>query len=192
MTIMSALDGSIFQWLFHIQEFSKLSFLVRAFGVYTLWVMAIGFLVLLFYEESRRKKVYVLVFSFLLVLLSRGIITEIVRAFYKKPRPFSVFNITPLSQGITSPAFPSGHTVIMFAIAFSVLLLGNKKWMWIAFILASLGAIARVMMGIHWPADIVGGALLSAVVFVLFYFWLLPPKLAKAKKVDSADISESI
>ena len=53
-------------------------------------------------------------------------------------------------------AFPSGHTVFYFTLAFAIWHI-NKKWgQWLlagAFILG----LARVFIGVHWPFDILGG-----------------------------------
>ncbi|MBN1335933.1 MAG: phosphatase PAP2 family protein [Deltaproteobacteria bacterium] len=51
-------------------------------------------------------------------------------------------------------AFPSAHAAALFAVA-AVL---GRPWAWV---LATLVALSRVVAGVHWPSDILGGALLG-------------------------------
>ena len=93
-------------------------------------------------------------------ILSRGIITEAVRFFWHRNRPFVEQNIAPLLDHSASSSFPSGHASFYFAIG-TVLYFYNKK-AGALFLLASLlVGIARVLAGLHWPSDIAGGALIG-------------------------------
>lgn len=62
-------------------------------------------------------------------------------------------------------SFPSGHTVIAFAVAFTLLLSfpGEKRRVvgGIALALASLVGLSRVYRGVHWPTDIAASVLLA-------------------------------
>jgi undecaprenyl-diphosphatase len=101
-------------------------------------------------------------------IFSRGIVTEVIRFFCHRPRPFVENHFTPL---ITDPSitysFPSGHASFYFAIG-TVLYFYNKK----AGILFLLGSavigVARVFAGVHWFSDVVGGALIG-----IFSGWLV-------------------
>ena len=53
-------------------------------------------------------------------------------------------------------SFPSGHTSLAFAVAV-VVFLKNKKWGKAALIIATLVSVGRILMGVHWPMDILGG-----------------------------------
>ena len=116
------------------------------------------------------------------LLLARGVVTEIIRFFIRRPRPFDVVDVTPLIGAPESAAFPSGHASLLFALAFSILFFQGDQWsrgkkerVGALFCAAALlvGA-ARVFAGVHWPLDIAGGmavGLLSA-----FVVHLLLPK----------------
>jgi membrane-associated phospholipid phosphatase len=55
-------------------------------------------------------------------------------------------------------SFVSGHAIITFAIAGLLALVLPRRWGIVAFVLASLNAVARVYLGAHNPLDVVGGA----------------------------------
>ncbi len=54
-------------------------------------------------------------------------------------------------------SFPSGHTTTAFALAGCVALL-FPRWGWLALPVAALVGVARVVMGSHYPADVLMGA----------------------------------
>ena len=94
------------------------------------------------------------------VILSRVIITETIRFFWHRARPFMEQNFVPLIPHADSASFPSGHAAFFFAIG-TVLYLHNKK-AGIVFLAGSvLIGIARVFAGLHWPSDVMAGAFIG-------------------------------
>jgi undecaprenyl-diphosphatase len=57
--------------------------------------------------------------------------------------------------------FPSDHATASFAIA-TAILLRNRRWGAVAMVLATLLAITRVAIGVHYPSDVLAGAALGA------------------------------
>ena len=55
-------------------------------------------------------------------------------------------------------SFVSGHAIITFAIAGLLAPVLPRRWGIVAFVLATLNAVARVYLGAHNPLDVVGGA----------------------------------
>ena len=110
-------------------------------------------------EFSYYKKMIFLAFGSAIV--SRFVFVELIRFFYYHPRPFAVINnVNQLINHETTSSFPSGHATFYFALATGVYLY-NKKAGWLYLALAGLVSFARVFSGVHWPLDILAGALLG-------------------------------
>lgn len=74
-------------------------------------------------------------------------------------------------------SFPSGHTLVSFEGAVSILL-KNKKWGIAALALAILIAFSRLYLFVHFPTDVLAGAALGTVIAVLVGIWILPSDTA--------------
>lgn len=82
---------------------------------------------------------------------------------FSRPRPYISYpnDIVPY-ENLTSLSFPSGHSSIAFATATS-LSLSNPKWYIIApsyFWAFSVG-YSRMNLGVHYPTDVLAGAVLG-------------------------------
>ena len=56
-------------------------------------------------------------------------------------------------------AFPSGHTTTAMLLAGLIALHWPGRWFaWTALVLGLLAGTARMVVGVHWPLDVVGGA----------------------------------
>jgi undecaprenyl-diphosphatase len=80
---------------------------------------------------------------------------------FDRDRPFVVDPaITVIDAKPTTHAFPSGHAAMAVAgaIAGSRALPGS---IWIWWPLAAIIALSRVYIGVHWPSDVVAGALMG-------------------------------
>jgi undecaprenyl-diphosphatase len=120
-----------------------------------------------FYFFARRKDAALL--AFYAVLLGLGI-NQLIGWVYFHPRPFMVGLGTPLVPHVAENSFPSDHTTFMASIAFAFLLLsGMRRWGVVLLILAILGGLGRVYIGVHFPLDIAGSlvtSLIAALVIV--------------------------
>jgi membrane-associated phospholipid phosphatase len=73
----------------------------------------------------------------------------------------------------TGFSFPSTHATDHFAMAAFLTLVFYKKWPWIAFwapLWAGAISFAQVYVGVHYPFDVLGGALYGILVGCLFAF----------------------
>lgn len=100
-------------------------------------------------------------------VLSRGIITETIRWVWPRLRPFAENNVHLILPRETVASFPSGHATFYFAVA-TVVYFYNKKLGIIFFAASVLMGLARIFGGVHWPSDILAGALIG-----IFSGWLV-------------------
>lgn len=103
-----------------------------------------------------------------------GFIDLVISLFWKRPRPFISHAglVNPITEGlrVDKISFPSSHTYIVFAIAISVYLYGHKKLGTCLFILAIFVALGRIVVGLHYPSDVIAGALLGLASGVLAHY----------------------
>lgn len=139
------------------------------FASYLAYILiAIFFLFLLVIEHSNREKIRIFLITLISALVARFGIVELIRFFYHRPRPFIDL---PANQLLTSNewSFPSGHATFFFALSTAIYLY-NKKWGIGFFVATILMALSRVIAGIHYPSDILAGALIGvAVAYAIFY-----------------------
>jgi undecaprenyl-diphosphatase len=147
------------------------------FARYLSFFLLLGFLVFLLLEPGRRRRAFLFLEAILALLLSRGIITEGIRFFHEVQRPFEVWGAVPLVSEALGNSFPSGHAAFYFALA-TTLYFANKKWGLWFLLFAFLMGVARVAAGVHWPLDIVGGALIGIFSATLIHLLLKKPSQA--------------
>jgi len=130
-----------------------------------LWVL---FLLILYFIPSKKMATHreMVSLSIIAALVARYAVKNSILFFYSRPRPFEVSEVhqlvvTPIVENFQS--FPSGHALFFFAIA-TVIFLFRKDWGVFAYAAAILMGIARVYAGVHWPSDILAGALLGILV----------------------------
>lgn len=157
-------------------------------AAYLQYVLVAVFLGLLYFAAySKRERLYLFWTTVISIVVARGVITEIVRLFYHRPRPFVALQIHQLLSN-NEWSFPSGHSAFFFAMATAIYLY-NKKWGIGFFIAAILMNISRVVAGAHYPTDILGGMVIGALTaYVIFYFSerIKPKKSAKQYEKETA------
>jgi undecaprenyl-diphosphatase len=92
---------------------------------------------------------------------------------FDRPRPFEVdASISVIDARPLTRSFPSGHAAMAaaYALAGSRMLPGSA-WVW--WPLAGIIAVSRIYIGVHWPTDAIGGAMigLACAWFVLGGRW---------------------
>ncbi|MDU1912115.1 phosphatase PAP2 family protein [Fusobacterium sp.] len=150
--------------LFFIQNHFKNSFLDKVMPLITklgslgiFWITLACFLILI--KKYRRIGITIFISIFLCALIGNIILKPLI----KRIRPFDLVYFTQLL--ISAPkdfSFPSGHTMASFASA-TIIISQNKKWGIYAFILAFLIGFSRLYLFVHFPSDVIIGAIIGSI-----------------------------
>lgn len=159
------------------------------------WLPVFVFIVFLFWKKTRKIKTTALFIGGVVLAIALADLssTRLLKQTIKRYRPTHHLEIGQHVQTITKPngkeyrggkyGFVSSHAANFFAIAsVSFILLGRKRrYLWL-FAWAALVTYTRIYLGVHYPADLVGGALLG-----LLCGWLAArASLRLARKIQPA------
>jgi membrane-associated phospholipid phosphatase len=116
-------------------------------------------------------------------VLTSAIIASVVKYSVNRTRPFVTYPYIEKAASAGSPSFPSGHTSDAFALATS-LSISYPRWYVIVPSFAWAGTVgySRMDLWVHYPSDVLMGAVIGAGSAYLCYkgkLWLL-----KRKKVE--------
>ena len=120
-------------------------------------------------EAIRQRSVAIVAFL-TLVVGGQFLVANVIKAIVDRARP----NFDQLT-GFSGPSFPSGHAVATAAcLAAFALVIGRRRSIKVRAILAGLAvglatgiACCRVMLGVHWLTDVLGGLALGWAWFAL-------------------------
>ena len=121
-----------------------------------IWILLALALVL---RKSSRRQGWTVALALVLDLVCCNLL---LKPLIGRVRPFAV---NPAVELLVSPpldaSFPSGHTAASFAAVFARRGSGSPLWK-PALAVAVLIAFSRLYLYVHWPSDVLGGALLGA------------------------------
>ncbi len=107
----------------------------------------------------RRPSIFV---SVLVAVAVSDLLAEAGKLVVQRHRPFE----TQIGPHSNAHSFPSGHTATSFAAA-TVLSVYAPRWRVPFFLLASLIGLSRIYNGMHYPTDVLAGAVLGVLVAVV-------------------------
>jgi undecaprenyl-diphosphatase len=175
-------DEVIFLKLYSLATQGKLFYIIVFTAKYLPYLLVAGAILAFFFLPARdwKARTYFAATAILAAILARGIITETIRFFYGRLRPYEALSdIKPLFYGSSSAgSFPSGHMTFLFSVA-AALFFYNKKWGGWFMAASALVGVARIISGLHWPSDIFAGALIGIISAALVKLLLAPIVEAK-------------
>ena len=121
--------------------------------------IVLGLILLVF--KSTRKAGFSALYAMLIGLV---VVNFTIKPLIARPRPWLVIeNFVNLVPESDPNSFPSGHTNSAFAFALAVCLSAPKRWMKItAVCMAVVMGLSRLYVGVHFPSDVLVGALIGA------------------------------
>lgn len=155
--------------LFWIQNYIVHPILTPIFKVITLAGNAgiLWFIIALLLLVSKKTRPWSLAIVFSLILT--GLVGNvIIKNLVARPRPFQILYFELLISPPSGYSFPSGHTLSSFAAA-TALFCYNKKWGALAYVMAFLMGFSRLYFFVHFPTDVIVGAVLGLLLGWLGY-----------------------
>jgi undecaprenyl-diphosphatase len=156
-SVVSSVDASLFRWVIaHRSPLLNQTMITLSHGGALVWALGALLLGLLF--RHRWPGVFQVTLAIGLAALLADVAAKPVVA---RHRPFmSISGYEVMAKPQRSGSFPSTHAAGAFAGAYAMsgLFPELRGALWIA---AVLVAFARVYVGVHYPLDVIGGALIG-------------------------------
>ena len=125
---------------------------------YTIYVLILALVV---YWFTRIKANRVMIISAILSFVLAEIVGKSLGLLHFNYQPFvDLTNVNQLIEKEIGNSFPSDHTMIFFTVCFTFFFFRTKfKYFW--FFLAILVGLSRIWAGVHYPADVLVGAIVG-------------------------------
>jgi len=120
------------------------------------WALVLLLAVLLWRSAGRRPALMLAGTA-----VAANLASSLLKNIFDRPRP----DLIPHLDHVSSWSYPSGHATSVTAIALAFALLAppwRRAAAGCAAVAILLTALSRVMLGVHWPSDVLGGAMLGA------------------------------
>lgn len=145
-------------------------------------------IVLLFFKKTRKCGLFMLISMIVGLIIGNGLLKHLVA----RQRPCWIDQTIQLL--IANPkdfSFPSGHTLASFEAAITILMF-NKKWGIIAIITAILIGISRLYLFVHFPTDVLAGAILGTIIALSVYYFgnKIENRIKKKEKIEVEEKEE--
>lgn len=162
---MEELDRTIFLFLnsHHSPFFDTVMWIV---SMKTVWIpLYIAIIWMIFRKYGRRAWIPLILVPVLVLIDDQG--STLLKNLVGRPRPCHepalegmVHTVNGYCTGMYG--FVSGHAANSFGVAAFASPLLKKNWLsWSLFICAAVISYSRIYLGVHYPGDIIGGALLG-------------------------------
>ena len=164
LALLAKLDLQFFTLINTLPHAQLLDSLVG--GLWGFGAAGVWWLFIILQQWFTSKKSQVLIFLTITAFSSAYTVSELLlKELFQKPRPGDIFPGAVVKLfGIPSPfSFPSSHAAVSFAMAY-VLSKEYPVFLPLNFGFAAIIALSRVYIGLHFPSDILYGALIGTII----------------------------
>lgn len=119
------------------------------------------------------------------VVLAYIVVDLMLKPLVCRERPFDAGDFSMLVPEPDSWSFPSGHTASAFAGA-AAILIHSRRWGAVAMVYAALVGVSRMYLCVHWPTDVVAGALVGTAL-ALLAVWFMSRWVPCFRDLDRGD-----
>lgn len=142
------------------------------------WFWVVLTVILLIFQKTRKAGIS----SALALVFSLLINNVCLKKLVGRIRPYDqIESLTRLVEEQVDFSFPSGHSAASFAAAFAIYLNLPKRYGLPALALAGLIALSRLYVGVHYPTDVLFGAISGILCGLLAQFVVEKTKTAVKK-----------
>ncbi|EEG77448.1 phosphatase PAP2 family protein [Dethiobacter alkaliphilus] len=152
--MLARLDRTLFEWLYGLgcgTWLGNVMVPVTKLSSKVFYVLYLGFIVFLLVQRDEK------IIPLLLGPAAGLLFARELRRIWCRPRPFVELEIDSLVHHGADGSFPSKHSMSAFAIGMSIWYVNPSVGVWVL-ALAGLTGLSRVMVGVHYPSDILVGA----------------------------------
>ncbi len=110
---------------------------------------------------SKREQNQRAVLRAIVALLVANIVLKVINLVYFRPRPFVDHEVNLLFYRPTDSSFPSNPATVGFSVAVAMWLRSRRLGALLLALTTLLG-LSRIYCGVHYPVDVIAGALLGA------------------------------
>ena len=175
---MNPLDITIFRSINNLSDlYPFLNSIMIFFAEYSLYLLAL-YLILSWFLGPNKSKNRLTLLSCVIAFAGSFLVGKLVGHFITHPQPFvTLDHVHQLIHHGINNSFPSDHTILFFSIAFTLLFFNKGRKGLIAIIFASIVAISRIWVGVHFPSDILASIIISFFIAYLVYLFAIQNKL---------------
>lgn len=161
-------DIDLFLFLNHLQ-LDWLNPIMLAISGKLTWIPLYGLLLWLLYKKQVPKELIItLIFVVLLIVMSDQSSVHLFKNTFQRLRPChnpDIRDQVSLLKGCGGQfGFVSSHATNTFSLAVFIGILLSRQWLIFLLLWAALVSYSRVYIGVHYPLDILGGAVLGTVI----------------------------
>lgn len=160
------------------KEFTFLNSTMAFVAEYTVFFLALSVIIFWFTRANQNR---MMVICAGVAFIVAEIMGEIAGKLHINNQPFAeLSNVNQLVQHAVDNSFPSDHTMLFFSFCVTFWLFEKRlRFLWVG--LAVCVGFSRIWVGVHYPGDVLVGAILSIIAAVIVY--RVVPNISLIKKI---------
>lgn len=122
----------------------------------------LGLLILYFLFKKEKFIVLAMIATVVISTATAAMLKTIIA----RERPYQTLDVRQLVEEDDNRSFPSNHVQLSFALS-AIVFYFRRKFGLILFLLSLIIGIGRIYVGVHYPSDILGGAVIGVLLTIL-------------------------